>query len=84
MNFEKLKDNKIYNMIRVIISISFIFVFLRGYLGFSVSDYIVKFISIMFFVIYFVNFVLVYKNKSLFWNLLIICASIFSIISIIF
>lgn len=84
MNFEKLKDNKIYNMIRVIISISFICVFLRGYLGFSVSDYIVKFISIMFFVIFFVNFVLVYKNKSLFWNLLIICASIFSIISIIF
>lgn len=84
MNFEKLKDNKIYNMIRVIISISFICVFLRGYLGFSVSDYIVKFISIMFFVIYFVNFVLVYKNKSLFWNLLIICASFFSIITIIF
>ena len=84
MNFEKLEDNIIYKMIRVVISISFICVFLRGYLRLSVSDYIVKLISIMFFVIYFVNFVLVYKNKSLFWNLLIICASIFSIISIIF
>lgn len=82
MNFEKLEDNKIYKMIRVIISISFICVFLRGYIGFSVSDYIVTLITIMFFVIFFVNSVLVKRKNSIYWIIFFGIASIGGIASI--
>ncbi|MBS6921133.1 hypothetical protein [Anaerococcus vaginalis] len=82
MNFEKLEDNIIYKMIRVIISISFICVFLRGYIGLSVSDYIVKLVTIIFFVIFFVNSVMVKRKNSIYWIILFGIASIGGIVSI--
>lgn len=82
MNFEKLEDNIIYKMIRVVISISFICVFLRGYLGFSVSDYIVKLVTIIFFVIFFVNSVMVKRKNSIYLIIFFGVASIGGIINI--
>ena len=84
MNFEKLKDNLYYKTIRAIFAIAMIFIIVSSYFGYNVPENLAKFIMLVFYIIFFVNFVLVYKNKSLFWNLLIICASFFSIITIIF
>ena len=84
MNFEMLKDNLYYKTIRAIFSIAMIFLIVSSYFGYKVPENLAKLITFIFYIIFFVNFVLVYKNKSLFWNLLIICVSIFSIISIIF
>ena len=84
MNFEMLKDNLYYKTIRAIFAIAMIFLIVSSYFGYKVPENLAKLITFIFYIIFFVNFVLVYKNKSLFWNLLIICASIFSIVSIIF
>lgn len=84
MNFEMLKDNLYYKTIRAIFAIAMIFLIVSFYFGYKVPENLAKLITFIFYIIFFVNFVLVYKNKSLFWNLLIICVSIFSIISIIF
>ena len=84
MNFEMLKDNLYYKTIRAIFAIAMIFLIVNSYFGYKVPENLAKLITLIFYIIFFVNFVLVYKNKSLFWNLLIICVSIFSIISIIF
>lgn len=84
MNFEMLKDNLYYKIIRSIFAIAMIFLIVSSYFGYKVPENLAKLITFIFYIIFFVNFVLVYKNKSLFWNLLIICVSIFSIISIIF
>ncbi len=84
MNFEMLKDNLYYKIIRAIFAIAMIFLIVSSYFGYKVPENLAKLITFIFYIIFFVNFVLVYKNKSLFWNLLIICVSIFSIISIIF
>ncbi|WP_236785714.1 hypothetical protein [Anaerococcus ihuae] len=84
MNFEMLKDNLYYKTIRAIFAIAMIFLIVSSYFGYKVPENLAKLITFIFYIIFFVNFVLVYKNKSLFWNLLIICVSIFSIISIIF
>lgn len=84
MNFEMLKENLYYKIIRAIFAIAMIFLIVSSYFGYKVPENLAKLITFIFYIIFFVNFVLVYKNKSLFWNLLIICVSIFSIISIIF
>lgn len=84
MNFEMLKDNLYYKIIRAIFAIAMIFLIVSSYFGYKVPENLAKLITFIFYIIFFVNFVLVYKNKSLFWNLLIICVSVFSIISIIF
>lgn len=84
MDFEMLKDNLYYKIIRAIFAIAMIFLIVSSYFGYKVPENLAKLITFIFYIIFFVNFVLVYKNKSLFWNLLIICVSIFSIISIIF
>ncbi len=84
MNFEMLKDNLYYKIIRAIFAIAMIFLIVSSYFGYKVPENLAKLITFIFYIIFFVNFVLVYKNKSLFWNLLIICVSIFSIIFIIF
>lgn len=84
MNFEMLKDNLYYKIISAIFAIAMIFLIVSSYFGYKVPENLAKLITFIFYIIFFVNFVLVYKNKSLFWNLLIICVSIFSIISIIF
>lgn len=84
MNFEMLKDNLYYKTIRAIFAIAMIFLIVSSYFGYKVPENLAKLITFIFYIIFFVNFVLVYKNKSLFWNILIICVSIFSIISIIF
>lgn len=84
MNFEMLKDNLYYKIIKSIFAIAMIFLIVSSYFGYKVPENLAKLITFIFYIIFFVNFVLVYKNKSLFWNLLIICVSIFSIISIIF
>ena len=84
MNFEMLKDNLYYKTIRAIFAIAMIFLIVSSYFGYKVPENLAKLITFIFYIIFFVNFVLVYKNKSLFWNLLIICVSIFSIRSIIF
>ena len=84
MNFEMLKDNLYYKTIRAIFAIAMIFLIVSSYFGYKVPENLAKLITFIFYIIFFVNFVLIYKNKSLFWNLLIICVSIFSIISIIF
>lgn len=84
MNFEMLKDNLCYKTIRAIFAIAMIFLIVSSYFGYKVPENLAKLITLIFYIIFFVNFVLVYKNKSLFWNLLITCVSIFSIISIIF
>ncbi|MDU1315942.1 hypothetical protein [Anaerococcus hydrogenalis] len=84
MNFEILKDNLYYKIIRAIFAIAMIFLIVSSYFGYKVPENLAKLITFIFYIIFFVNFVLVYKNKSLFWNLLIICVSVFSIISIIF
>lgn len=84
MNFEMLKDNLYYKTIRAIFAIAMIFLIVSSYFGYKVPENLAKLITLIFYIIFFINFVLVYKNKSLFWNLLIICVSIFSIISIIF
>ena len=83
MNFEMLKDNLYYKTIRAIFAIAMIFLIVSSYFGYKVPENLAKLITFIFYIIFFVNFVLVYKNKSLFWNLLIICVSIFSIIFII-
>lgn len=84
MDFEMLKDNLYYKIIRAIFAIAMIFLIVSSYFGYKVPENLAKLITFIFYIIFFVNFVLVYKNKPLFWNLLIICVSIFSIISIIF
>ena len=84
MNFEMLRDNLYYKTIRAIFAIAMIFLIVSSYFGYKVPENLAKLITLIFYIIFFVNFVLVYKNKSLFWNLLITCVSIFSIISIIF
>lgn len=84
MNFEMLKENLYYKIIRAIFAIAMIFLIVSSYFGYKVPENLAKLITFIFYIIFFVNFVLVYKNKSLFWNLLIICVSVFSIISIIF
>ncbi|MDU2201704.1 MAG: hypothetical protein E7E32_01060 [Anaerococcus hydrogenalis] len=84
MNFEMLKDNLYYKIIRAIFAIAMIFLIVSSYFGYKMPENLAKLITFIFYIIFFVNFVLVHKNKSLFWNLLIICVSVFSIISIIF
>lgn len=84
MNFEMLKENLYYKIIRAIFATAMIFLIVSSYFGYKAPENLAKLITFIFYIIFFVNFVLVYKNKSLFWNLLIICVSIFSIISIIF
>lgn len=81
INLGFLKNNKFYNITKILICLGFIFIIISKYIGVYIHNVIITIISILFYIIFFIDQVLKNDNNNIIWNTIISIACILGIIN---